>query len=60
MNPYQEGGATPDAHTQKPGHHNTTEKLVVATLLQKLQSILKIQYISVVIKRHGIVKTTIY
>jgi len=23
-----------DAHTQKPSHHNTMEKFVVATLLQ--------------------------
>ena len=42
-------------HT-KPSHHNTMEKFVAANLLQKLQFILKIQYISVIIRRHGIVK----
>jgi len=48
-----------DAHMQKLSHHNTMEKFVVAILLQKLQFILKIQYISI-IRRHGIFRNTIY
>jgi hypothetical protein len=52
--------ATLDANTRKPSHHNTTEKFVVAILLQKLQFVLKIQYISVVISRHGTVVNTVY
>jgi len=47
--------ATLDAHTQKPRHRNTTKKFVVAALLQKLQFILQIQYITV--GRH---KETLY
>ena len=43
-------------HTTKPSHHNTTGKFTVINLLQKLLFILKIQYISVIISRHGIVK----
>jgi len=47
--------ATLDAHRQKPSHHNTTEKFVVSVTFQKLQIILKIQYISIVIWWHGII-----
>jgi len=42
------------ARTQKPRHHNTTEKFVVVILLHKLQFILKIKYITVVIRIDGI------
>jgi len=48
--------ATLDAHTLQPSHHNTMEKFAVAILLQTLQFIVNIQYISVVIRKHRIVK----
>jgi len=42
--------ATLDAQRQKPSHHSTKEKFVVSIVFKKLQIILKIQYISVVIR----------
>jgi hypothetical protein len=38
---YESKTATLAAHTPKPSYHNTTDKLVVATLFQSLHSTLK-------------------
>lgn len=48
--------ATLDAHRQNPRHRHTREKFVVSIVFQKLQFILKVQYISDVRRWHAVIK----